>query len=175
MLSVLVSGIDQDASFTILHSQSASGVTRLCAAILIHRLHGPVWVFSFLEVLGVYFPLAIGKLESSFSVQANPLDRAVSKDTLLRPTSVQILDRLVRKYDLFSAVRVVLLDLIAWELEDLKTVWVGGVSCLGISVIVNQPLIWHHLFHVTIEESHYDGLSICADFLSGTIRKSYDS
>ena len=81
-----------------------------------------------LEVLGVYFPLAVGKFKSPLSVRGHPLDRAVCEYTLLRPTGVQVLDRLVREYDLFGAVRIVLLDLIANSIYNVFIVTVLNTS-----------------------------------------------
>lgn len=72
---------------------------------------------NYLKILGVYFPLSIWKLKSSFSINTNPLHRTIGEDTLLCSIWVQILHRLVGKDDLLGSVGVVLLDLIT---ENIK-------------------------------------------------------
>ena len=58
-------------------------------------------------------------------------------------------------HNFFGAILMMLLDLLVRKFEDLKTIWEGALSSLGLIEEVDNPLVCVGLLYISVFEVHY--------------------
>ena len=122
-------------------------------SIRISFLDAAIWILSDTRsIREKNILLATGIFYCFHTILFDSLDCAVCKYALFFSVSKDTFDSTIWENDFFCSVREMLLDLAIRKLEDLESVSIGGLSCFGLSKIVDDLLVRISLLNVVIIE-----------------------
>ena len=114
----------------------------------------------------------MGILYAPHSALLDLLDGSIREDALFFTIGIQTLHSAIRKADFFRPVRVVLLDLLVLEFEDLHAVREGGLSSLGLCEEVAGLASFEALLDVVVLEEN-DLVAIRPDLPLHSVWENY--